>query len=83
MVILQAPGLTEFGEARNQLSSSFFSALDCALVLAFILAMFGAIRIYHNWQMGQKEITVDIAGWFFAAIFMVVAGIFLRAVFGL
>lgn len=83
MIFLQAPGLTEFGQARNQLSASFFSALDCALVVAFILAMFGAIRIYHNWQMGQREITIDIAAWFFAAIFMVLAGVFLRAVFGL
>ncbi|HEY4196247.1 MAG TPA: DUF4134 family protein [Mucilaginibacter sp.] len=82
-MLLQVPGITEMQQARNQLSSSFFSALDCALVLAFILAMGGAIRIYHNWQMGEREITMEIAAWFFAALFMVLAGVFLRAVFSI
>jgi uncharacterized membrane protein YidH (DUF202 family) len=83
MVLLQAPGLDEFQQAQDQLHSSFFSALDCALVIAGILGIIGGIRIYHNWQMGEREITYEVSSWFFAALFMVLAGIFLRAVFGL
>jgi uncharacterized membrane protein YidH (DUF202 family) len=82
-VFLFQPGLNEFQEAQNQLHSSFFSALNCALVLAAILGIIGGIRIYHNWQMGEREITSEVSVWFFAALFMVLAGIFLRAVFGL
>jgi len=83
MILLQVPGLDEFQQAQNQLHSSFFSALDCALILAAILGIIGGIRIYHNWQMGEREMTSEVSAWFFAALFMVLAGIFLRAVFGL
>jgi hypothetical protein len=77
------PGLNEMQQAHDQLASSFFSALDCSLVLAAIFGIIGAVRIYHNWQMGEKDMTWDISAWFFAALFMVLAGLFLRAVFGL
>jgi len=82
-ILLFQPGLDEFQQAQNQLHSSFFSALDCALVLAAILGIIGGVRIYHNWQMGEREITAEVSAWFFAALFMILAGIFLRAIFGL
>jgi len=83
MVLLFQPGIDEMQQARQSLSSSFFSAMDLALVLAGIFGIIGALRIYHNWQMGQERITADIAAWFFAALFMVLSGIFLRTVFGI
>jgi uncharacterized membrane protein YidH (DUF202 family) len=82
-VLLFQPGLDEFGQAQHQLRSFFFPALDCAMVMAAILGIIGAVRIYHNWQMGERETTYQVSAWFFAALFVVVAGIFLRAVFGL
>ncbi|WP_454802949.1 DUF4134 family protein [Mucilaginibacter phyllosphaerae] len=82
-IFLVQPGLDEFQQAQNEFHSSFFSALSFALVLAAILGIIGGIRIYHNWQMGEREMTSEVSGWFFAALFMVLAGIFIRAVFGL
>ena len=77
------PGIDEMNQARQQLSSSFFSALDCALVMAALFGITGAVKIYHNWQMGKPRIDSDIAAWFYAAFFMVLAGMFLRAIFGI
>ena len=77
------PGLDEMRQAQQSLTSSFFSALDCSLVLAGIFGIFGAVRIYHNWQMGRPRITEEVAAWFFAAIFMVLMGSFLQAIFGI
>ena len=77
------PGLNEMQQAQSDLSSSFFSALDCSLVVAAIFGILGAVRIYHNWQMGHPRIDQAVTGWFFAALFMVLAGAFLRAIFGL
>ena len=73
------PGIDEMQQAQQSLTSSFFSALDCSLVLAFIFGIFGALRIYSNWQMGRPRITEEVAAWFLAALFMVLAGAFLRA----
>lgn len=83
MILLVQPGIDEMNQARQSLSSSFFSAMDCALVLAAIFGIIGAVRIYHNWQLGRQGINEEVSAWFFAALFMVLAGAFLRAVFGI
>jgi len=77
------PGITEMQQAQQQLTSSFFSALDCAMVLAGILGAFGGLRIYYNWQMGHPRIDEAVIAWFLAAVFMVLAGAFLQATFGI
>jgi hypothetical protein len=83
MTATAQPGLNEMQQAQSDLSSSFFSAVDCSLVLAGIFGILGAVRIYHNWQMGHPRIDQAVAGWFFAAFFMVLAGAFLQAIFGI
>lgn len=77
------PGIDEMNQARQSLSSDFFSAMDLSLVIAGIFGIFGALRIYHNWQMGHPRIDQAVAAWFFAAFFMVLAGVFLRGIFGI
>lgn len=78
---LAQPGLDEMQQAQQSLTASFFSALDCSLVIAAIFGILGALRIYHNWQLGHPHIDQAVAGWFFAALFMVLAGAFLQAAF--
>ena len=77
------PGLDEMQQAQQSLTSSFFSALDCSLVIAAIFGILGSVRIFHNWQMGHPRIDQAVAGWFFAALFMILAGAFLQALFGI
>lgn len=77
------PGINEMQQARQDLSASFFSAFDCSMVVAGILGLAGAVRIYHNWQMGRDRIDAQVAGWFFSSLFMVLTGAFLRAMFGI
>jgi hypothetical protein len=77
------PGISEMQDARQDLTATFFSAFDFSLVIAAIFGIFGALRIYHNAQMGRERITAEVAAWFFAALFMTLAGIFLRALFGI
>jgi hypothetical protein len=83
VVVLAQPGIAEMQKAQQDLSSDFFSAFDCSLVIATLLGLNGAVKIYHNWQMGKDRIDSDVAAWFFAALFMVLAGAFLKALFGI
>lgn len=53
------------------------------MVMAGILGIIGGLRIYHNWQMGHPRIDEAVMAWFLAAVFMVLAGAFLQAVFGI
>jgi len=77
------PGIAEMQQAQSDLSSTFFSAFGLSMVISGLLGLNGAVKIYHNWQMGKPRIDNDVAAWFFAAIFMVLAGAFLRALFGI
>jgi uncharacterized membrane protein YidH (DUF202 family) len=83
VVSFAQPGIAEMQQAKQNLSSSFFSAYDCVLVIAVLLGTLGALRIYHNWQMGEDRIDTKVAAWFFAAIFMILFGPFLEALFGI
>ncbi|MFA6082786.1 DUF4134 family protein [Mucilaginibacter sp.] len=82
-VAFAQPGIAEMQQAKQDLSSSFFSAIDFCLVLACLFGLFGGLRIYHNWQMGKDRIDSAVAAWFFASFFMVLSGPFLRALFGI
>jgi hypothetical protein len=82
-VTFAQPGIAEMQQAKQDLTSSFFSAFDCSLVIATLLGLNGAVKIYHNAQMGKDRIDSDVAAWFFAAIFITLAGAFLRALFGI
>lgn len=77
------PGIAEMQQAKQDLSSSFFSAVDFCLVLACLFGLLGGLRIYHNWQMGKDRIDSAVATWFFASFFMILSGPFLRALFGI
>jgi hypothetical protein len=77
------PGLAELRQARQELASTYFSAFDCALVIATLLGLCGAVSIYQHWQEGRHHIHAEVSGWFYAALFVLVAGLFLRALFGI
>lgn len=77
------PGISEMNQATGELRGSFFSARDASLVLATLLGITGAVNVYYNWQMGRDKITGKVAAWFFAAIFIILIGPFLQALFGI
>ena len=77
------PGINEMAQAKQEIAHSFFSAREASLVLAAGMGIIGAVRIYHNWQMGKDRITGDVAAWFFSALFMVLLGAFCQALFGI
>lgn len=77
------PGIAEMQQAQQDLKSTFFSAFDLSLIVAGLFGIIGGLRIYKNAQMGKDRFTADVAAWFFAALFMTLAGVFLRAIFGI
>ncbi|MEJ2884645.1 DUF4134 family protein [Pedobacter sp. GR22-6] len=81
--IYAQPGISEFQQVNSDLKRSFFSASDATFILAAIFGICGALRIYYNMQMGKNKFTADVSAWFLAALFMILMGPFLRALFGL
>ena len=82
LVIFAQPGFTEMQQARSFIRDSFFSVRDLSYVIAALVALSGAVVVYHKWQMG-KDVGMDISAWFFSSIFVLLTGAFLSQLLGI
>jgi hypothetical protein len=82
VVLLAQPGVAEMGEARSWIREYFFSMRDFAYVVSALIAIVGAVVVYHKWQMG-KDVGMDIPAWFFSSLFVLLTWTFLLHLFGL
>lgn len=85
LLILQAGvgnGIAELQQAESFLHGSFFSFRDLSFVLAGLIAIAGAVSVYHKWQMG-KDVSMDVPAWFFSSLFVLVLGLMVAGFFGL
>jgi hypothetical protein len=77
------PGISEMEQAKRDLGADFYAAADLSFVIAGILGITAGLKIYKRIQDGNKDITPEISAWFHAALFMLLSGLFLKALFGI
>ncbi|WP_432328100.1 DUF4134 family protein [Mucilaginibacter sp. P25] len=77
------PGISEMEQAKHDLGADFYAAVDLSFVIAGILGITAGLKIYKRIQDGNKDITPEISAWFYAALFMMLSGLFLKALFGI
>ncbi|NHE56447.1 DUF4134 domain-containing protein [Cyclobacterium plantarum] len=75
------PGIPEINEGKSLMAQNFRALSSAIRVLGALFGLMGGLRIYNNWQMGRRNIDMEVAGWFGACIFLSVLGIFLSALF--
>ncbi len=75
------PGIQEINEGKTIMAQNFRALSRAILVLGAIFGLLGGLRIYNNWQMGRRNIDMEVAGWFGACIFLSVLGVFLSALY--
>jgi hypothetical protein len=80
-ILLQFSGITQ------QLRSDVFHPMvELCWVLSAVLGAVGALKIYNKWQLNSRmhvEVTADIAAWIGAAVFFLVARLFIKLAFNL
>lgn len=65
------------------ISSEIFQHVSRILLIGgSIVATVGACRIYYKWQAGQGNIETEIATWAFGVVFLLVASLSVKAIFG-
>jgi hypothetical protein len=81
------PGIDDFNQATQQLHSVYFSLSDLVLVIGAITGIIGGLRVYTNWQIGghrhRHPIDSQVIGWFCSCLFLILAGIFIKALYGM
>ncbi|QNN42986.1 DUF4134 family protein [Pedobacter roseus] len=77
------PGIGEFYQAGREIQGYYYSFSDLSMVLGAIMGLLGGLRVYLNWQTSRHHIDAQVMGWFFASLFLLLTGVFLRGLFGL
>ena len=79
--------LLQFSGLTQQLRSDVFHPMvELCWVLCAVFGSIGALKIYNRWQLHsrmQVEITAEIAGWIGAALFFLIARVFIKIAFNL
>ncbi len=79
--------LLQFSGISQQLRSGVFHPMvGLCWVLAAVFGSIGALKIYNKWQLQsrmQVEITAEIAAWIGAALFFLIARVFIKLAFNI
>lgn len=80
------PGIDEFHQATQQVHDWYFSLSDLVFAIGAITGILGGTRVYTNWQIGghrhRHPIDSQVIGWFLSCLFLILAGIFIKALYG-
>lgn len=76
-------GQAAIEEAATGIEDYFEPIRNIIFVMAGIISLLGAIRVYLKWQMGDPDVMATAAGWFGSAIFLIVAVTVIQAFFGI
>lgn len=75
------PGISELNSADKTIRSWFPAFSNLSLVLAGCFGILGGVRIFQDWQQGDKNISKAVTRWGLAAFFMAAVGGAMRALF--
>ena len=83
--IAQPGGIQSGATALNGLTNDMEAYMDpittVVYVVAALIGLVGALRVYIAWQQGKDNVMSSATGWFGACLFILIANTVLRAMF--
>ena len=77
-----AQGNNPIDKVTGSLSDYPRAVQDLMFIIGGIVGLIGAIRVYIKWQNGDQDVQKALVGWAGALIFLIVAGLAVKAFFG-
>lgn len=74
---------TGIDAATTEVTSVFSKISPFIMIIGGVVGMIGAFRVYQKWNSGDQDINKELMGWGGSALFLVVAPIVIKAVFGI
>ena len=78
-----ASGQAAITEAADGISGYFDPIRNVVFIIAGIIALLGAVRVYMKWNMGDPDVMSSAAAWFGSAVFLIVAVSVIQSFFGI
>ncbi len=78
-----ADGQAAIEEAATGIEEYFDPIRTLVFIMAGIISLLGAVRVFMKWQMGDPEVMSTAASWFGSAIFLIVAVTVIQSFFGI
>ena len=79
--------MLQFSSISQQLRTDVFHPMvELCWVLCAVFGTTGALKIYNKWQLQSRmhvEITAEIAAWIGAALFFLIARVFIKLAFNI
>ena len=66
-------GVAAINEAATGIEPYFEAIRTIVFIIAGIIALLGAVRVYMKWNMGDPDVMSSAAAWFGSAIFLIVS----------
>lgn len=73
--------LTVIGTIADTLKEYLKDSQALMLVIASIMALIGAIRVYRKWQDGDRDVSFTAAAWFGSSLFMTLVPTIIQELF--
>lgn len=84
-VAQQPRGIEAGASALSDLTGGLQDYIDpittVIYIVAVMLGLVGAFRVYVSWQQGKDNVMQTAAGWFGSCLFLLIANTVLRAMF--
>ncbi len=74
---------TGLSTGTTQLVSYFDPITTLVMAIGAIVGIVGGIRIYSKWNNGDQDINKELLGWGGSAVFMIIAPLIIKGVFGI
>ncbi len=85
LVRIQPGGIDAGANALTSLTASLEAYIDpvttVMYVVAAVVGIVGAFRVYTQWQQGKDNVMATASGWFGSCLFLLIANTVLRAMF--
>ncbi|PWK16799.1 uncharacterized protein DUF4134 [Arcicella aurantiaca] len=76
-------GVAAIEDAQVQIKKYFAPVTIIIYIIAAIVGMIGAFKVYNKWQNGDQDVQKVAVGWFGSFLFLIIANTVLRSVFGI
>lgn len=74
---------TGLSTGTSQLVSYFDPITTLCMAVGAIVGIAGGIRVYGKWNNGDQDINKELLGWGGSAVFLILAPLILKGVFGI